>query len=230
MGLDMYLGRYKKANLKKKNYNLEESSELLKYDSDYTYFDKDELPDCFMDIATPISVVREYYDMEKISKDFADGKPLAIGSYSSNEIGFRNYDEDIKVNLTYSQLENGYIVQKTETVYVIEGNYEVAYWRKANQIRNWFVEHLDDFDYEDNCKYFKVTQEILEELIKDCKIVINDHNKAEEILPTSSGFFFGSTDYDEWYYDGLQETINKLSDVIIETDWKNEVVVYHESW
>lgn len=31
-----------------------------------------------------------------------------------------------------------------------------------------------------------------------------------EILPTASGFFFGSTDYDEWYLQDVEETIEQI--------------------
>jgi hypothetical protein len=54
--------------------------------------------------------------------------------------------------------------------------------------------------------------------------------RPEDILPTSSGFFFGSTEYDEWYYQDLENTIEQCQKVIEETDWDTEVVVYTESW
>lgn len=115
-------------------------------------------------------------------------------------------------------------------VQITEGNYEAAYWRKANQIRNWFVKHLDGFDYSDNGEYYTVTEGILEELIDDCNKVLENHDLAEEILPTSSGFFFGSYDYDDWYFSQLESTVKQLTEVIATTDWNSEVVVYTESW
>jgi hypothetical protein len=105
---------------------------------------------------------------------------------------------------------------------------EVMYWRKANQIREWFAEHLEEGVK--NCRFSYVTKENLEDLIKDCKIVLCNHSLAGDILPTSSGFFFGSTDYDEWYFKDLEETIEKLEEVIEETDWDNEDVAYYEWW
>ena len=106
---------------------------------------------------------------------------------------------------------------------------EVAYWRKANQIRQWFVTNCD-YDPDADCEYFRVTKEQLEQLVADCKEVLAHHNRAEEILPTSSGFFFGSTDYDEYYFDDLVATIEQVTRVIEETDWENEIIEYFEWW
>jgi hypothetical protein len=44
---------------------------------------------------------------------------------------------------------------------------EVGYWRKANMIHNWFVEHVQDGI--DDCRYHnEVTKETLEELLDTC--------------------------------------------------------------
>lgn len=103
---------------------------------------------------------------------------------------------------------------------------EVAYWRKANQIREWFAEHVGVA----NCEYSKVDKNMLIQLKSDCMKVLNDHSKAENILPTSSGFFFGSTEYDEYYFEDLKNTIDMLNKIIQETDWSTEEVFYYEWW
>ena len=105
---------------------------------------------------------------------------------------------------------------------------EVMYWRKANHIREWFATHLDGGV--ENCQFSYVTKKNLEDLIHDCKVVLNDHNKAHILLPTSSGFFFGGTDYGEWYFSDLEKTVTELEEIIEETDWENEDVAYYEWW
>lgn len=105
---------------------------------------------------------------------------------------------------------------------------EVMYWRKANQIREWFVNNL--LDVVENCKRTPVYLSDLEELVETCETVLADHSKAKELLPTSSGFFFGGTEYDEWYYQDLEETVEGLKRVIEETDWETEDVAYFEWW
>lgn len=89
---------------------------------------------------------------------------------------------------------------------------EAAYWRKANQIHNWFVVNVQDG--EDECRPHDVSIEQLQELVDTCKKVLANHELAEELLPSTSGFFFGGTDYDEWYYQDLQNTINQLEPLI----------------
>ena len=106
---------------------------------------------------------------------------------------------------------------------------EVAYWRKANQVRQWFVDHAG-YNADANCEEHPITKSILERLVSDCKTVLADHSKAEEVLPTQSGFFFGSTDYDDWYFNDLTNTVEQVEKVVADTDWNNEEVYYYEWW
>lgn len=105
---------------------------------------------------------------------------------------------------------------------------EVAYWRKANQIREWFNSHLENGV--ENCEYVQVSKEDLEQLLEDCKKVLENHDLAEDLLPTSSGCFFGSTAYDEWYFEDLEDTIKMLEKILKETDFENESIYYYEWW
>ena len=105
---------------------------------------------------------------------------------------------------------------------------ELCYWRKANQIRNWFDSHLENGV--ENCKHTLVTKEDIEELIDTCKKVLADHSLAEELLPTQSGFYFGSTSYDEWYFEDLKDTIEQLETALTLVNWENEEVYYYEWW
>jgi len=104
---------------------------------------------------------------------------------------------------------------------------EVGYWRKANQIHRWFVENVQNGV--DNCGEYSVSKGELEELRNICTEVLNDHSKAEELLPSASGFFFGNTDYDEWYYNDVQHTIEIIDKIIGETN-PNQDIYYSSSW
>lgn len=90
--------------------------------------------------------------------------------------------------------------------------FEAAYWRKANHIHKWFVDHVQEGI--DDCGEYHVSRDTLEELVVTCEDVLADHSRAEELLPTESGFFFGSTDYDEYYYQDIQNTINMIKPLI----------------
>ena len=106
---------------------------------------------------------------------------------------------------------------------------QVGYWRKANQIHSWFVDKVQDGI--DDCDYHnEVTKEDLEELLDICRQVFFDHSLADELLPTQSGFFFGGTEYDEYYFDDIEATMNIIKNVLETTDFDKEMIYYVSSW
>lgn len=107
--------------------------------------------------------------------------------------------------------------------YVVE---EVGYWRKANQIHRWFVENVQSGT--DDCGSYWVSRDKLEELLDLCKQIKEDNSKAEELLPSQSGFFFGGTEYDEWYYEDINNTIKILEEVL--ADEGGDDFEYSSSW
>ena len=86
--------------------------------------------------------------------------------------------------------------------------------RKANQIHRWFVENCQDGV--DDCRDAYVSGETLKELLDVCKQVEADHSLAESLLPAASGFFFGGTDYDEWYYNDITNTIKIIEEALVD--------------
>lgn len=137
---------------------------------------------------------------------------------------------------------------------------QVGYWRKANQIHNWFVENIQDGV--DDCNYHReVTEEDLNELLDICKRVLDscemvdgqvnngweyrdgqripivepgkyvkDSSVAAELLPSTPGFFFGGTDYDEWYVQDIKNTIDIINKVLETTDFDTQMIYYVSSW
>ena len=108
-----------------------------------------------------------------------------------------------------------------------------AYWRKANAIHKWFVDNVQGGT--DDCGEYDVSREQLESLKTICgKILAASSegnswvNIATELLPSQGGFFFGSTEYDEYYLEDLRSTIVQI-DRILEApdDW---YFSYHSSW
>jgi hypothetical protein len=104
---------------------------------------------------------------------------------------------------------------------------QVAYWRKANQIHKWFVDHVQDGN--DNCEEYRVTREQLQLLLDTCKIVLIDREEASQLLPVQEGFFFGSYEYNEYYFSDIQDTIEQLEKVLTEypEEWSFK---YQSSW
>lgn len=120
---------------------------------------------------------------------------------------------------------------------------DVAYWRKANAIHLWFVENIQDgeddcreysvsvkklWELLDTCKKVLKASKLVKGKIKngytykDGKEIpnmedgkyIKDPSVAMDLLPTTSGFFFGSTDYDEYYLADIKNTIEQLEEAL----------------
>ena len=104
---------------------------------------------------------------------------------------------------------------------------EVAYWRKANSIHKWFVDNIQDGV--DECQESYVPRDKLEELRDLCKAVLADKKLANTLLPPASGFFFGSTDIDQGYFNDVQYTVEQL-DRILDVESDRWSFSYRASW
>jgi hypothetical protein len=117
---------------------------------------------------------------------------------------------------------DGAVVRENSDDYV-----EVAYWRKSNHIHNWFVNNIQGGV--DNCERYPVARDKLQNLIDLCKFVIEHPDEAPSKLPTAAGFFFGSTDYSDWYDDDNSDTVQQLEKVLRE--YPDDAVFYYlASW
>ena len=99
---------------------------------------------------------------------------------------------------------------------------QVGYWRKSNQIHNWFVYNVQNG--EDDCREYMVSRQDFENLLETINLVLNAKGTPEESsvikehLSPTEGFFFGSTQIDEWYWEDLETTKQIVSDVLAEMD------------
>jgi len=146
---------------------------------------------------------------------------------------------------------------QTGNLEYVEVSFEVGYWRKANQIHQWFVGNCQDGA--DDCRRAYVSRDKLTELLNICKEILSksklkkamvtngypfkegkeiplmeegrvivNPKVAQGLLPTTEGFFFGSTDYDERYLEDIKNTVT-----IIERCLKlpeRYDFSYHSSW
>jgi hypothetical protein len=116
----------------------------------------------------------------------------------------------------------------------------VGYLRKANAIHNFFVQQCQKGI--DECQLSIVRKSHLLDLEKRCKRamslkdiylndgIIEDGEGVETFLPTQSGFFFGGTEFDEWYFNDIEETLEIIGKVLEETDFDKQVIFYRSSW
>jgi hypothetical protein len=111
-------------------------------------------------------------------------------------------------------------------------SYEVAYWRKANAIHGWFVENVQDG--EDNCEKHYVSLDSIKELLALVEAVLDGSAEPDD-LPPQDGFFFGSTDDEDWYRAYLEDTQRQIKPLIdwFEADDKRKAdwdLYYRSSW
>lgn len=104
---------------------------------------------------------------------------------------------------------------------------EEIYWRKSNQIHNWFVEYIQQGV--DDCKCYYVSKDDLKELKNKCEMVLRNPKLANQILPTTSGCFFGSTNYDGDYFYDIRYTLKHLERLLKDED-KYDWYEYESSW
>lgn len=146
---------------------------------------------------------------------------LTKETYIGAEFSHRNIDgtvfitkKGVKMPINFHQIST-----------IIEN---VAYWRKSNQIHRWFVDNVQEGN--DDCGKYRVTIEQLKQLLNLCKTVLEDHSRAEELLPTQSGFFFGSTEIDEYYFEDLKSTVEQLTPIIEEYPSEDfDITIYYQS-
>ena len=147
-------------------------------------------------------------------------KRTYIGAeYDFREVGGK-IDITIKgepVNINFNRVQT--IIEK------------VGYWRKSNQIHNWFVQNVQDG--EDDCKEYRVSREQFQSLLDDVNAVLSARDTPEEkgaiedLLPPTSGFFFGSNEIDDWYWGDVENTEHLIESVLAEMD---EDAKNSESW
>ena len=118
----------------------------------------------------------------------------------------------------------GYRVKQVEV--------QAMYWRKANQIHKWFVDHCQDGV--DECQETYIDPQKLYELREVCKAVLADHSQAATLLPAQSGFFFGDTEYDEGYFADVERTVEWLDGLLFKDafaeKFKDWDFYYQSSW
>lgn len=169
-------------------------------------------------------------------------------------IGAEFEHRNVKSSVAISIGEKPVVIRPERISYVEESS---IYWRKCNQIHNWFVQNVQAG--EDDCKSYLVSREQLTELMNLCKTVIEslkaspkgvksvvvghkgkealteemevfeETSLAEELLPATSGFFFGSTDYDKYYLQDLEYTAAQLEAELAASSESDEFY-YQSSW
>lgn len=109
-----------------------------------------------------------------------------------------------------------------------------AYFRKVNCIYAYFQERLED----EACF---VNEYDLKDIIDRCDQILKGVNlrkeipyeaikRGEELLPTQGGFFFGSTEYDKWYFAHVKDIRKQMKKLLRKFDKNNDLMYVLMSW
>jgi hypothetical protein len=172
----------------------------------------------------------------------------------------KNWEHEPKSEQSEVIVKKGGVVRsdiKSERVaYVIE---DVAYWRKANAIHNWIVKNcaggvdkcqqisMSDTDLKNLLNAVNTvlaSSKLVEGTITNGQryengkwVNIEEKGKTVEspvvadlFLPTASGFFFGGTDYDEYYIKDLEYTKSVLEPIVAGLATDGGRYYYQASW
>lgn len=181
---------------------------------------------------------------------------MGLDMYLSKKTYVRIWDWEGTKQKNVIQCPERPLVRADRVNYVIE---EIMYWRKANAIHHWFVENVqhgvdDCGEYPVSWEQLKMlcaqcasvlavahtTPGKLHEATiysggtvtenwVDGDVITNPAAVAA-ILPTQEGFFFGGTDYNEWYLDSIRETYDVLSKELTEETNEFAQYYYSSSW
>ena len=151
---------------------------------------------------------------------------MGLDMYLSAEIYVSEYFEGGKEIL--EDLKKLDLIKRLNGKQIKTLSVEVGYWRKANEIHKWFVDNVQDGV--DDCKRSYVSREQLQELLDIVERVLAEPELGPELLPTESGFFFGGTDYDEFYIQDLEETKKIIQNILNDSVFNGWDFYYQSSW
>ena len=118
------------------------------------------------------------------------------------------------------------ISEVAHDIYGVSVDVTCAYWRKANQIHAWFVDNVQRG--EDDCGDYYVSHEKLKELLNTVNSALA--NRDPSLLQPRAGFFFGSYDIDEWYWNDLKNTKEQLERIFALPEMSELSFYYTSSW
>ena len=131
---------------------------------------------------------RYFTFVEKLRPLIAKNYEFKIHPYTRQIVDLPELEGMIK-----EEIDNAY---EEYDAYFRKVNFIFAYYESKGKLQNeWYaLTDADDID----------------DLISRCEQVLKDHDLANALLPTQSGFFFGSTEYDEWYFSDVKDCLRQM--------------------
>ena len=98
---------------------------------------------------------------------------------------------------------------------------QLADFRKINFVMGWLCRTFETNPEEVNLKPILLSKEKLNDLIDKTETIINAKSNSDDwkeiaksTLPIYEGFFFGSYEYDDYYYGRIRFVHNSLKNII----------------
>ena len=189
MGLDIYINKVKRT---RKNADAIENSDWEKVMESHEEQEKKAFSKVYK------SVIKHLKNVD--SDAYADEYKKWIRKLSKI-VNYPQFDlKDLGVSYSYETGEYSFTPVPTEKLEecfdeILKhyyGHY-VGYFRKVNCVYRYFEDKLTD-------ETAWVTKDECEDIVKRCSAVLENPDLASELMPTRSGFFFGSTEYDKYYF------------------------------
>ena len=219
MGLDIYINRVKRTN---KNADAIESSDWDKIMLSYEEQEKKAFSKIYK------SAIKHLKNVD--SDAYADEYKKWIRKLSKL-LNYPHFDlKDLGVSYSYETGEYSItpvpLEKFEECFYEILKHYHghhVGYFRKVNCVYRYFEDKLTD-------ETAWVTKDECEDIVKRCSAVLENPDLASELMPTRNGFFFGSTEYDKYYFSDLRDVRKQFKSFIKYFKTDDDLVFIHMSW
>lgn len=97
--------------------------------------------------------------------------------------------------------------------------------RKENHIQSYMEGEVGDVQ---NLDYLFLQKEHIEKLVERLQRVKDDHSQAGVLLPTQEGFFYGSTDYNDFYFEDIEAELKDFSEML--DSWDDTKCYAYWAW
>ena len=153
--------------------------------------------------------------MAKNENDFSNIKITQLGYFRKVNclLPFFGYED----NLSYLEIEKCQIEDLAKTAKELLDVYDTFH------LQLWLYKR-DLLTYVSDKEKTKFIQEKIDNLWKPFETA------AQEKLPTTTGFFFGSIEYRDYYISDLMDILEIFTNILNETDFDTEQVYMHCWW
>lgn len=207
MGLDIFIHKVKRVRNSK--------AEPLKSINEYEKINDKRAKERFRIFAKRSLTRLEGLSGEKYKEVYNDIFLNKIKKYIKYEYRYKKMIKDIQ---PYEEVQKFFKFQ-------IDVSYAEcdAYFRKVNFLYQFFSWKL-----EDECCFISMRD--IDVLIERCDEVLANPEKGEDLLPTRAGFFFGSTDYDDYYIQDVEDVKKQMTELKRDFNEDTDVIYVEMSW